>query len=262
MRGDSMVSTAFRILRNSKIVWSLVFTENLFIAVGTYGNLGGSALVLLYCCVLLAWPILLLILPLAVTIALHSGYLDKPIGYRELLAETRKYTLRWIGIFAIVYLPFIAICILFVILFRRIIPTFNYPIFSFCVSFLGTFFVGFLGQYFRLEMIRNNLGVRDALQHGSEVWARRQYIKAAIALLSSLIGVAVALLIVSAQKGFSLALFGISEQEYAALLRPLIPHFLPYVYAAVAGPILNAFMMSAYFGDLDIKRASPAGQTS
>lgn len=252
-----MVSTAMRILSNSRTVWLLVFTENLFIAVGTYGNLGSSPLELLCCCVLLAWLILLLVLPLAVTIALHFGYLDKPIGYRELLAETKKYTLRWIGVFAIVYLPFIAIVILFVILFRRIIPTFNYPMLTFCVSFLATFFVGFLVQYVQLEMIRNNLGVRDALQHGSEVWARRQDIKVAIALLSSLVHVAVLLLIVSAQKGFSLAVFGISEQEYAALFRPLIPHFLLYVYAAVAGLVLKAFMMSSYFGDLDIKRASP-----
>ena len=132
--------------------------------------------------------------------------------------------------------------------------------FLFCILVLNTlsvFFSKFLITYVQLEMIRNNSGIKEAIQHGAEVWAVRQDIKIQIALLYALIQIIIAMLIVGTQKGFSVITFNsITYHEYASFVNPLVPSLLLNIFYALLAPVLDALLISVYFGDLQIKQSN------
>jgi len=191
--------------------------------------------------------VFLIVTPLAITITMYHGYLGEAIKFKEVLADLKKYALRWIGIF-LLYIPSLVI----IILTYRIINTMNFMLYIFIFNLLGGLFGSFFFGYIKLEIIRNDSGIWDALKHGARVWIKRPLVKTMIVLVFSFLQLIVSLLIVTTQKGISMIIFSMRYQEYATLLKPLMPRLLINIFDAVCTPLFLAFIMSAYFGELQM----------
>ncbi len=202
---------------------------------------------LLFCGVDLIGFVIVSLCPLVMTITLYHGYLGESVKVKEVFSGVRKYTMRWICIFLLILL----LVIVMAALRFTILNTINFLFCILVLNILPVFFLNFLITYVELEMIRNNSGIKEAIQHGAEVWTIRQDIKIMTALLYTLIQIIIAMLIVGAQKGFSVLTFNsITYHEYASFVSPLVPSLLLNIFCALLAPVFDALLISAYFGDL------------
>lgn len=248
MQHESLIKSSWKILLHSKWAWFLTFTDYVILTIWSLGRENSGLITILFCCIDLVLLAMFLAIPIALATTMYHGHLGKSATFAEILADVKKYALRWLGLFILVCVPYLLIY--FAV--TRASKDINFILYLFTLNTLATFFGAFLILYVQLGMISGNLGAWDALKHGWRVWTIGPTTKALGAVGYSLTQVIVGLIIVVSQKGSFAAIFSISQQAYLNLLK--LPHLnlLLSVYYALTAPILYAFVTATYFKDLDL----------
>src|SRR5258708_6651472 len=194
MEYKSIFITAYKILRRSRLAWLFSFAYSLNLSILTLYKLSLN-LVMLLCCLEIAWLFLFIATSLGLSISLYYDFLEQPLTFMVIWNVIRSIIIRWATILTLFYFP----SLLLYVFVLRLMAESNLIIAQLATGISFMFFFQFTPSYILLTILQYKLGFWEAIKQGIQVWSRRLDIKFGIAMIWTIINIIVQFLYLLSQ---------------------------------------------------------------